>query len=220
VGCEGLVESAVRTLGGIVTAEASYRQGTVVVEYEPAKVTPDQIAGAIDTQTYYRTAGVAEDGGAGAGNDDGDASAGQTATAVIRVEGMTDDLAASEVMSAMGGEGAITDASVDLSTSTLTVEFDPTKTKAGFLELAINGYTSYPATVLSTTEAEAGAGAAARTFDVAKYAVWGIVAVVVLGLAWSGFTWGRRQLAPAPAPASKASRSRQRRRRDRDRPPR
>ena len=207
-----------RTLDGVVSAEASYRRGDVVTEYEPAKVTPDQIAGAINAQTYYRAAGIVEDGGTGAGAVEDEASAGQTATAVIRVEGMTDDLAASEVMSAVGAEGAITDASVDLSTSTLTVEFDPTKTKAGFLELAIDGYTSYSATVLSTTEAEAAAGAAAKTFDYAKYVVWGIVALVVAALAWSGFIWGRRQLARAPAPPTKAARRRQRRR-DRDRPP-
>jgi copper chaperone CopZ len=203
----------------VVAAEASYRQGNVVTEYEPAKVTPDQIAGAINAQTYYRATGIVVGGGVGAGSVEDETSAGQTATAVIRVEGMTDDLVASEVLSAMGGEGAITDASVDLSASTLTVEFDPAKTQAGLLELAINGYTPYPATVLSTTEAEAAAGAAAKTFDVVKYAVWGIVAVVVLGLAWSGLTWGRRQLAPAPAPTSKVSRSRQRRRRDRGHPP-
>ncbi len=54
------MESALRTLDGVMAAEASYRQGTVVVEYESAKVTTDQIAGAINTQTYYRAAGVVE----------------------------------------------------------------------------------------------------------------------------------------------------------------
>ncbi len=208
-----------RTLDGVVAAEASYRQGTVVVEYEPAKVTPDQIAGAINTQTYYRAVGVVE-GGEGAADASAEApSASQTATAVIQVEGMTDELSASEVMAAMGAEEAITDVSIDLPASTLTVEFDPTKTKAGFLELAINGYTTYRATVLSTTEAEAEAGVAAKSFDYAKYAVWGIVALVMLGLAWSGFVWGRRRWATSTPPLSKAAQRRQRRR-DRGRSPR
>lgn len=213
------MESAVRTLDGVMAAEASYRQGTVVVEYEPAKVTTDQIAGAINTQTYYRAAGVVEGGEGAAGASEQGPSVGQTATAVIQVEGMTDELAASEVMSAMGAEEAITDVSIDLPASTLSVEFDPIKTQAGFLELAINSYTSYRATVLSTTEAEAEAGAAARTFDYAKYAVWGIVALVALGLAWSALNWGRRRWATSTPPPSKAAQRRQRRR-DQGRSPR
>ena len=218
MGCEGLVESAVRTLGGVVTADASYRQGIVVVEYEPDSLTPDQIAGAIDTQTYYRTTGVVEGGAEVAGASEEGLSVGQGVTAVIQVDGMTDDLAASEVMSSMGAEGAITDAAIDLSASTLTVEYDASKTNAGFLALAITGYTDYSATVLSTTEAQASAGAAAKTFDYAKYGVWGIAALVAAALAWSGLRWGRRQRAPAAAPLTKAARRRQRRR-ERDRPP-
>lgn len=213
------MESAVRTLDGVVAAEASYRQGTVVVEYESATVTSDQIAGAINTQTYYRATGVVE-GGEGAADASAEApSASQTATAIIQVEGMTDDLAASEVMSAMGAEAAITDVSVDLPASTLTVEYDPTVARAESFVLAIDTGTSYSGTVLSTTEAQEEAGAAARSFDYAKYAVWGIVALVVLGLAWSALNWGRRRWATSTPPLSRAAQRRQRRR-DRGRSPR
>jgi copper chaperone CopZ len=221
VGCEGLVESAVLTLDGVVTADASYRRGTVVVEYDPDKLTPDQIAGAINTQTYYRATGVVEDGedaggvAASVGVEEEGPAAGELATAVIRVEGMTDDLAAGEVMTAMGAGEAITDVSVDLSASTLTVEYDPAVTRAESLLLAIDTGTSYSATVLSTTEAEAEAGAVAKSFDYAKYAVWSIVGLFVAALTWSGVAWGRRRWAHAQAGAGRAAKRRQRPRKHR-----
>lgn len=213
------MESAVRTLDGVTAADADYRRGIVVVEYEPEKVTPEQIMGAINTQTYYRATGIVEGGEPDGGAAEGGAQAGETATAVIRVEGMTNELVASQVMAAMGTVGGIIDVSTDLEASTLKVEYDPAAAGAESLVRAIEEGSPYTATLLSATEGEEEVGAAARTFDYAKYAVWGIVGLFVAALAWSALNWGRRRWAAAGPSPSRAARRRQRRR-ERGRSPR
>lgn len=48
------MESVVTGLDGVASAEASFRKNTAVVVYDPSKVTPEQIAQQINSQTFYR----------------------------------------------------------------------------------------------------------------------------------------------------------------------
>lgn len=52
--CERAVASVLRSQPGVLEADASFRTGRAVVLYDPEKVTPEEIAEAINTRTFYR----------------------------------------------------------------------------------------------------------------------------------------------------------------------
>jgi len=187
-------------LPGIIEAKASYQQGSVVVQYDPAAVTPAEIADVIVTETYFS---VGEPIAGGDLSEDGSiAVAGSTA--VIKVEGMTDDRTASLVTQAVGGvamvrlpgmEPAIRDVSLDTAQSTLTVVYDSEQVSAQELVAAVNRDTDFRASLVSTTGAGGGGGV-----DYTPYIVLGIATLFVAALAWPAVSWGRRQFARETAP--------------------
>lgn len=197
-------------LPGIIEAKASYPKGSVVVQYDPTAVTPAEIADVIVTETYF-TVGEPVAGGELGG---GGSSAAGGATAIIKVEGMTDDRTASLVTRAVGGAGptvllpgtepAIRDVSLDTAQSTLTVTYDAEQVSAQDLVDAVQQGTEFPATLISTTSAGGGSGV-----DYTPYIVLGIAALFVAALTWPAVSWGRRQFARS-AP-SRAGRRRARR---------
>lgn len=187
------METTIKTLPGIVSAQASWQDGVAVVEYEPDKVTPAEIAGAVNTQTYFSASvaaglqtsladslGEGPDGGGGA-------------TVVIKVDGMDNQLAASRVSAVMGRPGII-DASANLEASTFEVQYEPARISASDLVDAINAETPYRATVVSSTEQQE-EGRAGQVFSVGKYVVWAIAALFGLALAWTAGVWTWRRLA-------------------------
>lgn len=194
--CEKTVESVLKSLGGVVAASADRGTRSAIAEYDPARVTPEQMVQAINSQTYYRAGIISENiklvtlripgmtdqektqevasalnnvegivGGTlqvedvtlnydrriispeqivetinsrtsftatvvsqGQSLTEG-AATGPIATAVIKVQGMTDDKAASQVASALFLDGII-DGSVNLQDSTLTIKYDSSKVTA------------------------------------------------------------------------------------------
>lgn len=51
-GCEAGVKAKVKKLAGVESVEASYKEGTARVVYDPAKITPQQIIAAIEQLGY------------------------------------------------------------------------------------------------------------------------------------------------------------------------
>ncbi len=51
-GCEVAVKMAVKKLDGIHQVDASYKEGSAVVSYDPSKVTPEEIEAAIEKIGY------------------------------------------------------------------------------------------------------------------------------------------------------------------------
>ena len=192
-GCEWSVETTIKTLPGIVSAKASWEAGLAVVEYEPDKVTPAEMAGAVNTKTYF-VASVAEgvqtslaDSIAGASDGGGGD------TVVIKVDGMDSQLAASRVSAVMGRPG-IVDASANLEVSTFEVQYEPARISPSDLVSAINTDTPYRASILSSTE-QPEDGAAGQVFKAGKYVVWAIGGLFALALAWTAGVWTWRRLA-------------------------
>ena len=186
-----------RRLPGIIEAKASYREGKVVVKYDPAAVSPAQMADAITNATYY-TVGKPVSGGELKGTE----KAAQGATAVILVEGMTDDKATSLVTQTMGAVGpGVGEVSLNVPGSTLKVVFDPQRISAQTLADAINRGTGYQASVLSSGEPGGGT-------DYTPYILFGISAMFAAALAWTAVAWSRRRLAGAHSPESRAARRR------------
>lgn len=176
-----------RRLPGIIEVKASYREGKVVVRYDPALASPAEMADAITAATYY-TVGEPVTGGEFPGAEEVVAGA----TAVIRVEGMTDERTASLVLQAMGAGLAIADASVDLAQSTLTVTYDPGQVSVVTLIDAIKRGTGLEATLAAASEEGHDGGV-----DYTPYIVIGIAALFAASLGWYGFSWSRRRLARA-----------------------
>lgn len=58
--CEQTVESVVGTLEGVESVDADFRKATAVVTFDPSKVTAQQIAERINSETYYRARVVSE----------------------------------------------------------------------------------------------------------------------------------------------------------------
>jgi copper chaperone CopZ len=52
--CERTVESVLSGTEGVVSAEADRRTASVTITYDPARTTPEQLAGVINSQTYYQ----------------------------------------------------------------------------------------------------------------------------------------------------------------------
>ena len=196
-------------LPGIIEAKASYRERNVIVQYDPAVVTPAEMADAIASETYYT---VGEPIAGGELSADGSIAA-VGSTAVIQVEGMTDERAATAVTQALGAVGppvllpgtepAILDVVSDTAESTLTVTYSADQVSPQQLIDAVRDGTGFEATLVST----AGAGGG---LDYTPYVVIGIAGLFVVALAWPAVSWGRRQLARADG-SSRATRRRRRR---------
>lgn len=52
--CERAVESILRGQPGVLEADADFRTGRAVVVYDPARVTPQEIADAVNKRSFYR----------------------------------------------------------------------------------------------------------------------------------------------------------------------
>ena len=195
-------------LPGIIESKASYREGSVVVQYDPAAVTPAEIADVIAAETYYTVGEPIAGGDLGGGAS----SAAGGATAIIRVEGMTDERTATLVTQAVGAVGpaillpgaepAILDVALDTAQSTLTVTYDADQVSAQELVDAIQQGTGFQASLISTTSAGGGGGV-----DYTPYIVLALASLFAAALAWPAVSWGRRQLARAAVP-SRAQRRR------------
>ncbi len=193
-----------RRLPGIFEAKASYREGKVVVRYDPTVVSPDNMANAITSATYY-TVGKPVLGG----ELPGARETAKGATAVIRVEGMSDERTASRVTQAMGAVGpAVFAVSLDTAQSTLTATYDDKQVSAQALVDAVKRGTGLESSLVSSTFAQTEPGGGT---DYTPYILIGIAAVFAVALSWYGFSWSRRRLARAAAP-SRAARRRQQRR--------
>lgn len=189
-----------RRLPGVFEAKASYRQGKVVVRYDPALVSPANMADAITSATYYAV-GQPVIGGQLPGTE----KATKGATAVIRVEGMTDERTASRVTQAMGAVGpAILAVSLDTAQSTLTVTYDDKQVSAQALVDAVERGSGRESSLVSSTVAQTHGGTGYTLF-----VLIGISALFAASLGWYGFSWGRRRLARQAA--SRAARRRERR---------
>ncbi len=198
-------------LPGIIEAKASYRERNVIVQYDPAVVTPAEMADAIASETYYT---VGDPIAGGELSADGSMTA-VGSTAVIQVEGMTDERAATAVTQALGAVGppvllpgtepAILDVVSNLAESTLTVTYSAEQVSPQELVDAVQQGTGFEATLVSTAGAGGGGGV-----DYTPYVVLGIAGLFVAALAWPGVSWGRRQLAHADG-SSRATRRRRRR---------
>jgi len=126
--CEKTVEAVLQSLEGVLEVRADRRAQSAWVVYDPARVIPAQMVQTLNSQTYYR----AEVSAASVSQDrlwTKSASSRSVATAVIRVEGMTDNRTASRVTQALPQEG-ILDGSIDLQRSTLTLQYDPNRVSA------------------------------------------------------------------------------------------
>lgn len=191
-----------RRLPGIFEVKASYREGKAVVRYDPALVSPAEMGEAIEAATYYTVGEPVTDGELPGGEE---VVAG--ATAVIRVEGMTDERAASLVTQAMGAVGpGVLDVSLDVARSTLTVTYDDEQVSPEALVEAVKRGSGLESSLVSSTFAQAEADGGT---DYTPYVLIGIAGLFAAALAWYGFSSGRRRLARA-AP-SRATRRRGRR---------
>lgn len=185
-GCETAVEAAVRSLPGVVSVKASYKLGNAVVQYDPSRVTPEAMIRAITDATYYRVGKPII--GAAAAPSAADERPRANSSAVIRVEGMTDDRAASQVLAAMARPEAIADASVNLAAGTVTVKYDGTKVSAETLVGAIDQGTPFRASLVQKQESEHGGSQGG-----ASYLLWwsagaaGLIALIAV------VVWGRQR---------------------------
>lgn len=181
----------------MIEAKASYPEGNVVVRYDPAVVTPAEIANTIATETYFT---VGEPVAGGDLSDDASSVAGG-AVAVIKVEGMTDDRTASLVTQAVGGvapvvlpgmEPAIRDVSLDPAQSMVTVTYDSDQVSPQDLVDAVEQGTGLQASLLPTTSPGGDGGA-----NYTAYVVLAIAGLFAAAVAWPAISWGRRRLARA-----------------------
>lgn len=53
VHCKARVEEAIRALDGVVSAEGNLAEASVTVEYDPTRLSPQQIKDAVDTCGRY-----------------------------------------------------------------------------------------------------------------------------------------------------------------------
>lgn len=196
-----------RSLPGIVNVDASYRQSEAVAEYDPEKVSPEQIAQAINGRTYYRAAVLSVGEGPFAPLNGTGARPERTASATILVEGMTDDLSASQVLAAMGSPG-ITDVTVDTSRSQLTIEFDSSRVNASWFVNIINNTTPFRASLVEVTEPSGDGGG----LNAVWFAAGAAGAVGVGFLLWYSLRQPRRRAAVARAQRRRETRRRSRRR--------
>ncbi len=53
-GCETMVKDVLEKMEGVASAEPSAASALAVVVYDPAKITPEKMAEAVNTQTEYK----------------------------------------------------------------------------------------------------------------------------------------------------------------------
>ena len=198
-------------LPGIIEAKASYRERNVIVQYDPAVVTPAEMADAIASETYY-TVGEPIAGGELSADGSGPVAGSRV---VIQVDGMTDERTAilgtqavgeaAPAVSLPGMAPAILAVVSDTAESTLTVTYSAEQVSPQELVDAVQQGTGFEATLVSTVGAGGGGGV-----DYTPYVVLGIAGLFVAALAWPAVSWGRRQLARADG-SSRATRRRRRR---------
>ncbi len=200
-------------LPGIIDAKASYRERNIIVQYDPTVVTPAEMAGAIESETYY-TVGEPIAGGELGADGSGPVAGSRL---VIQVDGMTDARTAILATQAVGEAApavalpgtapAILDVVSDTAESTLTVTYNAEQVSPQELVDAVQQRTGFPVT-LDSTSGVGGGGA-----DYTPYVIIGIAGLFVAALAWPGVSWGRRRLARANAPSRSTRRRAGRRRR-------
>ncbi len=191
-----------RSQEGVIEVDASYREGKAMAEFDPALVTAERIADAINTRTYYRASVLSVEEGPFAPFGGEEAQPKRTATATIFVQGMTDDRAASQVLAAMGNP-AVTDVSVDTGRSQLAVVYDPSRVAPSFFVSAINNQTPFRASLSESSGSGTGGGGVTPLWLIGG----GSAIVGAATLSWYAFARTRR---PAVARAERRRRTKRR----------
>lgn len=172
---------------------------SLTLDYDLREISPEQVVDMINNQTTL-TASIDTT------VQDTEVVTGPTATAVIGVEGMTDDQAASRVTGALLLDG-IVDGTVNTENATLTVVYDTEKLTAQRVVDTLRQATPYAVSLVSDDASGGG-------FFTSVWFVLALVLLVVVAFfAWPGL---RRRYSPAASPkrtprASNGSRQARRR---------
>lgn len=159
------MESVAGGLEGVLSVKADFVRGTATVEYDSAKITPDQIVDGINTQTFYQARLPDLN----------------VATAVLSIPALTDQPAADQLNLAFDGIDGIYGGEV--APGQLTIEFDPELLTAEGLVERINERTTLVA-ILESVDLPSAKSPPLSLQSVARYGIWGAVAVGVLW--WTG----------------------------------
>ncbi len=129
--CENTVESVLKSLDGVVAVSADRRTQSATVEYNPARVTSEQMVQAINSQTYYRARIISEN----------------IKTVTLRIPGLTDEEKDQEVAGALNNVEGIVGGTLQAEGVTLT--YDRRIISPEQIVELINSRTSLTATVVS-----------------------------------------------------------------------
>lgn len=121
------MESVVTGLDGVESAKADYRKGTAVVVYDRSKLTPEQIANQINTQTYYRARVTSE----------------FVKTARFKLPGLDSQEEAQKIELALSGVEGIVGGSLNV--ESLSLDYDVRETSPEQIVELINSRTSFTA---------------------------------------------------------------------------
>lgn len=164
--------------------------GRLSLDYDERRLSPEQVVKLINNKTSF-TASVESAGPAGA-------AAESTAEVVIKVEGMTDQQAASKVTSALLLNG-IVDGSTDVQASTLTVEYDTAKLNTQRIVDAVQQ--AWPNQVSLVSQSGGQGGGSLLT---SAWFILGLVGTVVVSVLAG--PWVKRRLTPASDSKAQAHR--------------
>ena len=171
------MENVLGGLDGVVDANADFVKGLATVSYDPARVTPAQMVEAINSGTFFR-ARLPE---------------AQVATAIISIPALTDQAAADQLNTAFAGIEGIYGGEV--APGQLTIQFDPDQVTGETLVSRISERTTLTARLESVELPAVEEEPAFSAQTLIRYAIWGVVVVVLLWGGW-GFVRERWRLHP------------------------